>query len=227
MHVALVTTFYPNQAEPLRAVFVRNLATALASRAKVSVVSPFPYAPPFPRRQRWAALRAVPSETQDDTRTVFHPRFIAVPKMAMLNSATYAAAIAPRLRRLALSGHSPRRRSTDFTPPGHEAHRAPRDSADLAWRGRAIDVIHAHCAFPDGVAVAIAAAMINLPFVLTAHGSDINVYAEVASIRPQLIWALKRASAVIAVSRAMRDKILGLAPEIGERLHHIPCAGID
>src|ERR1044072_5981195 len=101
MHVALVTTFYPNQAEPLRAVFVRNLATALASRAKVSVVSPFPYAPPFPRRQRWAALRAVPSETQDDTRTVFHPRFIAVPKMAMLNSATYAAAIAPRLRSLA------------------------------------------------------------------------------------------------------------------------------
>jgi teichuronic acid biosynthesis glycosyltransferase TuaC len=195
MHVAFITTFYPNSAEPLRAVFVRNLAIAMEAHAKVSVISPVPYAPPYPHKERWAALRAIPSKTTDGARTVFHPRFLVVPKLTMLNGATYSASITPLLRKIV--------------------------------RAHGIDVLHAHCAFPDGVGVANAATALHLPFVITAHGSDINVYADDAKIRPQLKWALKRASAVIAVSRAMRDKIVRLVPEIAERVLHIPCAGID
>src|SRR2546429_6571532 len=54
---------------------LRNLVAALGGYAAVSVVSPVPYAPPLPRRARWAALRSVPHRSRDGERDVFHPRF--------------------------------------------------------------------------------------------------------------------------------------------------------
>jgi len=90
-----------------------------------------------------------------------------------------------------------------------------------------IDVVHAHCAYPDAVGVAIACAWLDLPFVVTAHGSDINVYANKHLIRRQLRWALRRAKAVIAVSAPLGRKLLAVVPEIGARLERIACAGVD
>src|SRR4029077_17479711 len=100
VHVALVSPFYPNTAEPVRAVFVRNLVAALGAFAAVSVVSPVPYAPPWPRRARWAALRSVPHRSRDGERDVFHPRFLVVPRIEVLNGLSYYAGVAPVLRRL-------------------------------------------------------------------------------------------------------------------------------
>jgi teichuronic acid biosynthesis glycosyltransferase TuaC len=75
--------------------------------------------------------------------------------------------------------------------------------------------------------VALAAMVLRLPFVVTAHGSDINVYARRSLFRAQLRWALRRASAVIAVSADLRRKLLEAFPEIADRVEHIPCAGAD
>jgi len=195
VHVALVSTFYPNTAEPVRAVFVRNLVAALGAFASVSVVSPVPYAPPWPRRVRWAALRSVPHRSRDGEQDVFHPRFLVVPRIEVLSGLSYYAGIAPVLRRL--------------------------------MRSRGVDVLHAHCAYPDAVGVALAAALMNVPFVVTAHGSDINVYSGNPLIRPQLRWALRRAGAVIAVSAAIQRRIRDLVPDIRDRVIHVPCAGVS
>src|SRR5262249_39090489 len=54
-------------------------------------------------------------------------------------------------------------------------------------------VLHGHCAFPDGVGVALAASRLGIPYVVTAHGSDLNVEAERTVVRPQVRWALRRA----------------------------------
>ena len=91
MHVALVSTFYPNAAEPLRAVFVRNLVAAMGAHAAVSVVSPVPYAPPLPRWPRWTALRSVPQRSREGERDVFHPRFVVVPRIEVQNGLSYCA----------------------------------------------------------------------------------------------------------------------------------------
>ena len=202
LHIALVSTFYPNTAEPLRAVFVRNLATALDRYAQLSIISPVPYAPPVTSVARWRNLRSIPRQVAEEGREVRHPRFLVIPKCAAATGFNYFAGTFRTLRELA--------------------------------RRRRIDLLHAHCAYPDAVGVALAAALLDIPFAVTAHGSDINVYAEKRSVRPQLQWALRRAGVVIAVSKAMQQRIEDLmaVPSSGTarpsaRIVHIPCAGVD
>jgi teichuronic acid biosynthesis glycosyltransferase TuaC len=194
MRVAVVTTFYPNAAEPHRAVFVRNLVGALERHVPVTVVSPVPYAPPG-RNPRWRGLRGIPRRAQDSQREVLHPRYAVIPKVARLSGLTYFLGVFGTLKRLV--------------------------------RSEAIDLLHVHCAFPDAVGVALAASRLGVPFVATAHGSDINVYAEQRPIRWQVARALGRAGAVIAVSSALQRKITALAPSASGRVLHIPCAGVD
>jgi glycosyltransferase involved in cell wall biosynthesis len=88
-------------------------------------------------------------------------------------------------------------------------------------------LLHAHCAYPDGVGVALAARWLGLPYVITAHGSDINVYASKALLRPQIRWALRHARGLIAVSGPLTQRLRELAAPRAPRLIHIPCAGFD
>ncbi len=88
-------------------------------------------------------------------------------------------------------------------------------------------VIHAHCAYPDSVGVAIAAMLLRIPFFVTAHGSDINVYAVKRLIRPQVRWAFGRAAGVIAVSSALQQKIKLLLGERRTSVRVISCAAFD
>lgn len=88
-------------------------------------------------------------------------------------------------------------------------------------------LIHSHCAYPDGVGAAIAARLLGLRYVITAHGSDINVIANRATIRPQIRWAIQGANGVISVSRALEEKIKVLARDPLKRSICIPCAGFD
>ena len=195
MRVAIVSTFFPNASDPYRAVFVRNLALAMARHTRIDVVSPVPYAPPWPRRPDWQALRSIPASDEQSGLQVLHPRFVVIPKLTRANGMTYAAGITSTLRTLAQAG-------------------------DKLF-------VHAHCAYPDGVGVARAASRLGLPFAITAHGSDINVYSRQPAIRSQLRWAMQRARFVIAVSKALRQKILEIVPEQPDRVVHVPCAGFN
>lgn len=94
-------------------------------------------------------------------------------------------------------------------------------------RQRGRFVLHAHCAYPDGVGVAMAARWLNMPCVVTAHGSDINVYSTLPTLRPQMAWALKRVSALVAVSRALEAKLAVLVGDTNAERACIPCAGFD
>jgi glycosyltransferase involved in cell wall biosynthesis len=86
-------------------------------------------------------------------------------------------------------------------------------------------VLHAHCAYPDAVGAALAARSAGVPLVVTVHGSDINVSAGQALLRPQIRWALRTAARVVAVSRALHERVAALAGLPAERLACIPCSG--
>jgi glycosyltransferase involved in cell wall biosynthesis len=90
-----------------------------------------------------------------------------------------AAAMAPRLRRLADSGFL-------------------------------FDVIDAYYFYPDGVAATLLARHFNVPAVLTAYGSDINLLPHHAVPRRLIRWAANRADALTTVSQALCEELAAL-----------------
>ncbi|GAB4507873.1 MAG: glycosyltransferase family 4 protein [Sulfuricaulis sp.] len=195
MEILTVTTFYPNSADRYRAVFVRNLVSALRKLCRVSVVSPVPFVPPLRRVPGWYALsRIAPKETIDGME-ILHPRFMVIPKLDWLSGVGYFLGVLRLLRR------------------------ARKKGGGL--------LVHAHCAYPDGVGVALAARMLGLPYVITAHGSDVNLYSTRLGLRFQIRWAMRGARGVIAVSHDLQEKIRRLLNAEAPRIEHIPCAGYD
>jgi teichuronic acid biosynthesis glycosyltransferase TuaC len=72
------------------------------------------------------------------------------------------------------------------------------------------DVIDAHYVYPDGFAAALLGRIFRKPVVVTARGSDINVFAELPFIRRLLCYTLEIVDGVIAVSEALKTRIVDL-----------------
>ena len=194
LRLVVVTTFFPNSADPHRTPFVKNLVKALKAVSELNVIAPVAIAPVWLSGRRWARLHNVPDREQIDGIDVQHPKFLVLPKMSWFSGFGYFLAVRPYLSRLK-----------------HE--------------GRSL-LVHAHCGYPDAVGVAIACRLLKLPYVVTLHGSDINVYAEKLLLRPQIRWALKHASGIVAVSSALLSKA-GKMMQSNTQLTCIPCAGFD
>ncbi|MCX6570933.1 MAG: glycosyltransferase family 4 protein [Candidatus Aminicenantes bacterium] len=80
---------------------------------------------------------------------------------------------------------------------------------------RDFDILHAHQAFPDGYAAILLGKLFNKPVVTTVHGDDINMLCQRRVLRPMIAFGLTRAKKVIAVSQALRQKVidLGVKPD--------------
>ena len=79
------------------------------------------------------------------------------------------------------------------------------------------DVIHAHCAYPDGLAAVHYGRSIGRPVVITVHGHDMKDLARNRRWRALIREALQGANAVIAVS----FELARLVEEIGVSREHI------
>jgi glycosyltransferase involved in cell wall biosynthesis len=77
------------------------------------------------------------------------------------------------------------------------------------------DLIDAHYVYPDGFAAVLLGQLLGKPVVVSARGSDVNLYAQMPLIRPLLRYTLRRATHVVAVSEALKDVMvrLGIPPE--------------
>ena len=73
-----------------------------------------------------------------------------------------------------------------------------------------IDMLNAHWLFPDGVAAAWVAHKLRKPYVLTALGCDINLYATMLLRKGQIFGALRKADRITAVSNNLKDGIRSL-----------------
>jgi glycosyltransferase involved in cell wall biosynthesis len=76
-----------------------------------------------------------------------------------------------------------------------------------------IDLIDAHYVYPDGYAAMLLAERLKLPVVITARGTDINLFSQMPLIRPLIRKALTRADGVIAVSEALKRRMIELGVE--------------
>jgi glycosyltransferase involved in cell wall biosynthesis len=89
----------------------------------------------------------------------------------------------------------------------------------------AFDCIDAHYVYPDGFAAILLGKILNIPVVVSARGTDINVFPSFGLIRPLIRWTLQQAKGLIAVSSALKDRMVRLGTP-ADKIRVIP-NGID
>ncbi|WP_026573433.1 teichuronic acid biosynthesis protein TuaC [Bacillus sp. UNC438CL73TsuS30] len=78
--------------------------------------------------------------------------------------------------------------------------------------GLAPDLIHAHFAMPSGGAARIVASEKGLPWILTLHGSDVNVYPHYSSsAKKAFLQSVNMADSVLTVAENLQRKTKELA----------------
>jgi glycosyltransferase involved in cell wall biosynthesis len=87
------------------------------------------------------------------------------------------------------------------------------------------DLIDAHFVYPDGFAAVLLGWIFGKPVVISARGSDINLYAKFPLIRKILRYTLCKADKVIAVCQALKDAMVELGTA-NEKIFVIP-NGVD
>ncbi len=183
LRVLTFTTLFPNAERPNHGVFVENRLRQTIARhdMRATVLAPVPF---FPFRSDmfgdYARFARVPQREERHGITVYHPRYFLLPKIGMTTAARF-------LYRGAVAA-----------------------CRQLGFNKSTIDVIDAHYFYPDGVAAAWLAETLDLPFVITARGTDLNVLPQFASVRRQIVWAAGEAAALITVSGALRERLLSL-----------------
>jgi glycosyltransferase involved in cell wall biosynthesis len=92
-------------------------------------------------------------------------------------------------------------------------------------RNNCFDCIDAHYVYPDGLAAVLIGRLIRVPVIITARGSDINLFPHFRLIEPMIRWTLTHAAGSVTVSQALKDTEIELGLE-GDRIEVIR-NGID
>ncbi len=180
--ILTTTTLFPNSLQPSHGIFVETRLRRLLSGGPVSarVLAPVPWAPPGLPGPELQKLRNIPDFEWRNGLQVDHPRYVVVPKIGM-----------------------------NLTP--HTLYHAMRRRlARLLESGLRIDLIDAHYFYPDGVAAAWLGREFNLPVVITARGTDINLIPHYRRPRRLILEAAQSAAALVTVCQALKDRLVEL-----------------
>jgi glycosyltransferase involved in cell wall biosynthesis len=187
MRLLTFSTLFPNASRPNHGIFVENrLRHLVASHQATSLVlAPVPW---FPSRSArfgdWALHAGAPRREQRHGLEILHPRFPVIPRVGM--------SAAPWLLYRAMV----------------PAVRG------LLRDGHRFDAIDAHYVYPDGVAAVWLGRRFGLPVVITARGTDVSLIPRYRVPRRLIQGAIRGASALIAVSGALKQVLVELgAPD--------------
>jgi glycosyltransferase involved in cell wall biosynthesis len=72
------------------------------------------------------------------------------------------------------------------------------------------ELIDAHYLYPDGVAAVLLGRSLGKPVVITVRGTDVNLIPEYRVPRRLMRWAAAHAAGVVAVSEALRERLIRL-----------------
>jgi glycosyltransferase involved in cell wall biosynthesis len=186
MRVLTYTSLYPSNASPGHGLFVEARVVAMhdCGDAEIDVVSPVPWFPSTDERfGRYARFARTAGRERRESIDVSHPRYPMIPKLG-----------------------------TILQPFGMAAASMPTIRRLERDRGQ-YDVIDAHYFYPDGVAAAMIAGRLGRPLVITARGSDVNLLGNRSFSRRMIVRAAGQAARVVAVSAALRDRLVALGVE--------------
>jgi len=184
LKVLLFSSLFPSAARPRHGIFVETRLRQLVRDCAIDVrvVAPVPW---FPSSAEifgaYAKLAATPRrDLRADDLRVSYPRYLMLPKFGV-----------------------------PFQPDSM-AFAAAADIRELKRSGWVPDIIDAHYLYPDGVAAALLAERLEVPFVITARGTDVNVLGKMAGPARRIVWAAERAAAVVAVSTRLKEALVAM-----------------
>lgn len=183
IRILTFSSLYPSAAQPRHGLFVEQRLRQLVGSGEVSasVIAPVPWFPLRGERYgRYGRYAATPRHEVRHGIPISHPRYPVVPRIGMN--------VAPLLMRRFCA-------------------------ADVrhAFAARPAPVlIDAHYFYPDGVAAAALARRLDVPCVITARGSDINLIADYPLPRRRILAAARDAAGIVTVSAALRERLVEL-----------------
>lgn len=182
MRVLTFTSLFPNPAQPDFGGFVARRMESWAARfaSRWAVVAPVPFFPPLPWRTRWSIFARIPRREQRRSWTVLHPGYFMLP---------------------GVGGYF----------QGISMARGAAGGVERLWREQGpFDLVDAHYVYPDGYAALRLARRLGVPVVVSARGTDVNLYSTLPGIAPRVRTVLRQADALIAVSEALRERMVGV-----------------
>jgi len=189
MDILTFTSLYPNIFQPRHGIFVKNRLRHLDMIPGVrrTVIAPRPYFPfmGLLKGSRFATYAQIPpqEEENDGNVRVFHPGYFTLPGTGLID------------------------------PVAAMVKSAENVLNDLYTSPREIDLIDGHYLYPDGVAAYELAKKLDKPLVLTARGSDVNVWMHEPHAHGRIMEALHFARKIICVSEALRQELIGYGIE--------------
>ncbi len=180
LSVLVYTTLFPNSIDPLSGNFVLERMRSLVDLVDISVVAPVPYYP------AWFGF----------------------------NKRWQNWARVPRAENLG-GFHTRHPRYLVLPKIGMSTHGISMFAGTL-WdmfkrlKAADYDLIDAHYVYPDGFAAMLLGSLLKKPVVVSARGSDINLFSEFKVIRPLIQRVLLRADGLIAVSESLKEKMMQL-----------------
>jgi teichuronic acid biosynthesis glycosyltransferase TuaC len=198
MHVLTFTTLFPNSRQPFHAPFVR---TRMENFIRLhgfrwSVVAPVPWFPRLPFRTS--------------------ARYDAMARVPALEEDRGYPVYHPRYL------VTPRYGMRWY---GAWMAAGARATVEEIHARHPVDLIDGHYVYPDGAAAVALGAELGIPVVLSARGTDLNVFPDIRPVRPLMIDSLERCRTLICVSRDLKAKALALGMPEGKI--HVIGNGID
>jgi teichuronic acid biosynthesis glycosyltransferase TuaC len=180
--VLTYTSLFPNVAQPDLGVFIYQRMVHFAGREKNQVI----VVAPIPYAPSWISARR-------------WKKWMGIPLVEQCGNLTIHHPAYPMLPGVSLPMQAILMLLGSFrlVRKLHKEHR--------------FDVIDAHFVYPDGLAGVLLGKLINVPVVVSARGTDINLYPTFKLIRPQIRYALREAAGAIAVCKALQDVMVGLS----------------
>jgi teichuronic acid biosynthesis glycosyltransferase TuaC len=196
LRVVTFATIFPNANDPSHGIFVYQRAKHLAKRPGVEVVAIVPI-PYFPR---WL-------------RTNRWKKYQDIPNIEILEG---------------MEVHHPRYfHLPKIWMPFHglSMFLGCASTVRKLHERRRIDVIDSHFVYPEGFAAVLLGKLVQVCVMVSARGTDINVYPSLKLIRPMIRWTLTKANRIIAVSKALKQKMVELG--IAENKIQVIPNGVD
>jgi teichuronic acid biosynthesis glycosyltransferase TuaC len=183
MHILTLTTLFPNARQPFHAPFVRaRMENFIRLHGfRWSVVAPVPWFPRLPFR--------------------VSGKYDALARVPALEEDRGYPTYHPRYLVTPRVGM---RRYGDWMAAG-----ARKTVREIHAR-HPIDLIDGHYVYPDGTAAVTLGEELGIPVVLSARGTDLNVFPDIPAVRPLIEENLRRCRTLICVSRDLKAKALAL-----------------